>query len=199
MRKPSRTSGAWFIGTLLVASATGCSTSYWSSLTSTSIVNASVTTPGNITWTRALDSLGRVISATYTSTAPSLSLILTPDSAPVTFSNAEAVFYDTPAAANSSGNVTRNPLVDLDGNMIPPLYFPFLAQLSIPNRSTAPTAQTVTLDGVINQSLIDLTNPASTSSIAITTILADVTLSGKNSMGQAVNTDVEVPINVVMN
>lgn len=187
---------ALFWGIVLVAATNACSATYWSTLGNTSRVTASVSSPGAIAWTSTANAQGQITSAKAAVTNPVVSLLLDPNSSAVTFNNAQADFYDSVAAADAKGKATRNPLMDAFGDGVSALYFPFVAQLALKDRATAPVAQMFPLNGLISQSLLDLTDPSSTDSIVIPTILAEVTLRGTNALGQAITANVQVPINV---
>lgn len=197
MRMSSQVLKALILAIAATVATSACTSTYWSTLANTSRVTASVTTPGLIAWTVTTNAQGQVASAKAVPTAPVISLLLDANSSPVTFSNAQVSFFDAIAGADAKGKATRNPLTFADGETtVDSLYFPLVAQLSIKDRATAPAPQACTLNGLISQELIDLTDPASSESISIPTILADVSLKGTNSLGQSITANVQVPINV---
>lgn len=194
---PSRAHKTILLGLALLATS-GCTSTYWSTITNASRVTASLTSPGTIAWTVTKNTQGAITSAKAAWTAPVISLLLDPNSSPVTFSNAQADYYDAAAASDAKGKATRNPLTNLNGDKVGSLYFPFVAQLSIKDRATVPAAQSFTLSGAISQELIDLTDPRSTDSIVVPTVFADVTLRGTNTLGQAITANVQIPINITV-
>lgn len=195
MRMPSQAHKTILLGVMMMAATSGCSSTYWATMANASRATASLVTPGLVAWTVTKNTQGAITSAKVVATAPSISLLLDANSSPVSFTNAQVDYYDV-AAADAKGKAARNPLANAEGGKVGSLYFPFVAQLAIKDRATVPVPQSFTLNGVISQELVDLTNPSSTDSIAIPTVLADVTLRGTNALGQVITANVQVPINI---
>lgn len=192
MRKPALVRSLMVVGLAAVSLGTaGCNATYWQDFVNMSTVRADVKTPGKLTWTQKFDEAGDLIDAKCVYTNPTITLMLDANSAPVNYTTAQADFFYTEGTTNDAGKLATNSLQD-----IPTQYFPFATQLRSIDRATAPTTQTVVLDGLIPQKLIDITNPrnAGQGYQALTAVVATVTLKGTNGVGSPITTKVNVTI-----
>lgn len=185
------------IGALVALSlgSSGCSAEYWRNIASFSTVRADVAPggAGKIDWTVTRDDVSQEVTKTVsTYTNPTITLTLDANSAPVNFTTAQADFFYTEGAFTDAGKVVTNPLSDV----ITTQYFPFAAQLKTIDRATLPVVQTLVLNGLIPNALIDLTDPFLPGYQRLTAVVATVKLTGENGLGSKLTTTVSVPINI---
>lgn len=174
---------------VIAIAVSGCSPTYFSDLLNTSRVYADLATPGLIAWTFTKPQGATRVIGSLTITNPIVTLLLDPNSSPVTFSDAKADFFDSSASADSKGRAARTSLG------LNTLFFPFVSQLQQKDRSTIPGPQSVTLNGIVSPQLIAATDITASGS-QVTAVYAAVTLQGQNALGQKITTNVGVPINV---
>lgn len=180
------------IGALAVTSlwTVGCSADYWREIASVSVPHADVASPGKVEWTQTKDDVtGEVTKAEPKVSEPTVALTLDANSSPVTYTTAQADYYYTEAALNDANKPVLNQIQD-----VPTQYFPFMAVLKPGERTSAPVAQSIVMNGVVPINLVDITNPTQSGFQRLTTVVAKVTLKGTNGFGGAITTTVNVPI-----
>lgn len=204
---------ALLAGLALVTLPAGCGPSFFSSLFNTTVVYASVANNGAamgfVNWTFSQGTAGQPgvvngVLETSTVVDPQINLLLQQGSAPVTLDTVQAI-YSQPENGAAVGDIS-SPLIDGNGALVGFQVITSLTPVSygvnyyLTNESlqpgTMPTPTTVTLGGLITQEVINyslnaVTPNASPSSTALSAV---VQLTGHNSFGRKVYTNINVPI-----